>query len=133
MLSAMSYEGQKSSMMLHRKMLVSKRQASITAMDPVQAAEAVQSIPYLANNVSLAILDISTAFEAYFRYAAVPFLPTPSTNASAAGGWISIPELEGFTLNRTWEVVPGAIMPFYMTSGLDITQVKRALITFPGK
>jgi hypothetical protein len=65
--------------------------------------------------------------------AAVPFLPTPSTNASAAGGWITIPELEGFTLNRTWEVVPGAIMPFYMTSGLDTTQVKRALITFPGK
>lgn len=62
-----------------------------------------------------------------------PFIQTASTNASAAGGWEALPQVEGFTLNRTWELVPGAIMPFYSTAGIDPSAVKRALITFPGK
>lgn len=44
-----------------------------------------------------------------------------------------IPNLEGFYTNRTWEVVPGAIMPFYIKSGIEASAIKRALITWPGK
>lgn len=63
----------------------------------------------------------------------ISFSATPDTNISAALGWIAIPELSGFTTNRSWEVVPGAIMPFYVKSGVDASAVKRALISWPGK
>jgi hypothetical protein len=63
----------------------------------------------------------------------VPFIATANTNISAAGGWEALPVVEGFNLNRSWEVKPGAIMPFYSTSGLDPSQIKRAVITWPGK
>jgi hypothetical protein len=62
-----------------------------------------------------------------------PFLQTPNTTLSAEGGWQAIPAMAGFDLNRTWEIVPGAIMPFYIKSGLDPTKIKRALISYPGK
>lgn len=62
-----------------------------------------------------------------------PFIATPSTNISAEGGWNAIPELAGFSINRTWQVVPGAIMPFYIKSGLEPAAVKRAVISWPGK
>lgn len=44
-----------------------------------------------------------------------------------------IPDLPGFDLNRTWEIIPGVIMPFYIKSGLDPNLVKRAVVTMPGK
>jgi hypothetical protein len=107
--------------------------------DPIQAAKDVQQIPYLANNAS-GITDTADQLvqgdsdEAQLPWnSAIPFLPTPNTNISAAGGWISIPPLEGFDLNRTWEVLPNVIMPFYSLSGLDPAYIKRAIITWPGK
>jgi hypothetical protein len=107
--------------------------------DPLQAARDVQQIPYLANN-NTGILDRMDQIvqgdsdEAQLPWnAAVPFIQTPATNASSAGGWISIPDLDGFDLNRTWQVLPNVIMPFYIQSGRDAANVKRAVITWPGK
>ena len=64
---------------------------------------------------------------------AVPFIATPDATLSPTGGWQGLPSLEGFTLNRSWEIVPGAIMPFYMTAGLEAINVRRAVICWPGK
>jgi hypothetical protein len=107
--------------------------------NPIQAAKDVQQIPYLANNYT-GITDTADQIvqgdsdEAQLPWnSAVPFLNTPSTNASTAGGWVSIPALEGFDLNRTWQVLPNVIMPFYSLSGLDPANIKRAVITWPGK
>jgi hypothetical protein len=64
---------------------------------------------------------------------AVYFFQSAATNVTTAGGWEELPDVQGFDLNRTWEVVPGAVMPFYSLSNLDPTAVKRAVITWPGK
>lgn len=108
-------------------------------IDPIQAAKDVQQIPYLANNYT-GILDTADQVvqgdsdEAQLPWnAAVPFIPTSNTNITSAGGWIQVPQVDGFDLNRTWSVVPGAIMPFYSLTGLNNTQIKRAVITWPGK
>lgn len=63
----------------------------------------------------------------------VPFIAAPDATLSSTGGWQGLPSLEGFTLNRSWEIVPGAIMPFYMTAGLEAANVRRAVICWPGK
>lgn len=127
----------------HGKASLVRRQQFITDEDranPVQAAKDVQAIPFLAGNAS-GITDTahqlvpgdSDEGQLPWNNGTVPFIATPDTTASAAGGWQAIPDLQGFTLNRSWEVVPGAVMPFYITAGVDPTQVKRAVITFPGK
>jgi hypothetical protein len=119
-----------------------KRQQYITdeaSTDPIGAAKAVQALPYLAGNASgvtdtTAQLVQGDSDEGQLSWnAAIPFIQTPSTTADTAGGWQMIPQMEGFTLNRSWEVVPGAVMPFYITAGADPSQVKRAIITYPGK
>ena len=63
----------------------------------------------------------------------MPFIQTANTNISTAGGCEALPDVEGFSLNRTWEVVPGAVMPFYQTADLDPANIKRVVMTFPGK
>lgn len=107
--------------------------------DPIQAAKDVQQIPFLANN-NTGKLDAANQIvqgdsdEAQLPWnVAVPFIATSNTNVTAAGGWVAIPEVVGFDLNRTWNIVSGAIMPFYSLTGLDSTQIKRAVITWPGK
>jgi hypothetical protein len=107
--------------------------------DPILAAKEVQDIPYLANNHSGRIdtadqLVTGDSDEGQLPWnSAVPFLPTPATTVSSAGGWNAIPALEGFALNRSWEVLPNVIMPFYSLSIPDPSAIKRAVITWPGK
>ncbi|PWN42969.1 hypothetical protein IE81DRAFT_289465 [Ceraceosorus guamensis] len=66
----------------------------------------------------------------------------PNANANPAGddaqntqGWTGLPDVVGFQLNRTWEVVPGATQPFYISAGWQdrASTIKRAVITMPGK
>lgn len=62
-----------------------------------------------------------------------PFTQGASTNVSTQGGWEALPQQSGFDLNRTWEVIPGRIMPFYVSTNYDAQSIKRAVITWPGK
>ncbi|PWN43141.1 hypothetical protein IE81DRAFT_289026, partial [Ceraceosorus guamensis] len=50
-------------------------------------------------------------------------------------GWTALPQQQGYDLNRSWEVVPGAVMPFYITSAgmYQRENVKRIVVTAPGK
>ncbi|UZJ52903.1 hypothetical protein CBS101457_002223 [Exobasidium rhododendri] len=111
----------------------------LSSTDPIQAAKDVQQIPYLANNAS-GITDTADQIvqgdsdEAQLYWNAdVPFIQSAATNITTASGWEELPQVEGFNLNRSWEVVPGAVMPFYSTANLDPAQIKRAVITWPGK
>ncbi|PWN38074.1 uncharacterized protein FA14DRAFT_109635, partial [Meira miltonrushii] len=105
--------------------------------NPVQAAKDVANIPYINQTAQTPtqyqLVQGDTDEAQLPQNAGVPFLPTANTTADSAGGWQMIPEVVGFTLNRSWAVVPGAVMPFYITSGVDPAAIKRAVITFPGK
>lgn len=111
----------------------------ISFTNPIQAAQYVQQLPYIPNNATgstnvAAQIVQNDSDEAQLPWNVdVPFIPTANTNISALGGWEALPQVDGFNLNRSWEVVPGAIMPFYSTANIDPSQVKRAVITFPGK
>ncbi|KAI3479363.1 hypothetical protein L1887_58568 [Cichorium endivia] len=63
----------------------------------------------------------------------VPFIAEAAVNGSVDGGWQALPNIEGMTLNRTFAVQPGAVMPFYQTQGYDASKVKRAVMIMPGK
>ncbi|UZJ53889.1 hypothetical protein CBS101457_003209 [Exobasidium rhododendri] len=113
--------------------------SAVSLTDPVGAAQQVQQFPFLANNAS-AVVDWASQLvqgdsdEAQLSWNQfAPFVQTPNTTISATGGWQAVPALPGFDLNRTWEIKPGAIMPFYIKSGLDPAAVKRAIVTYPGK
>jgi pimeloyl-ACP methyl ester carboxylesterase len=47
-----------------------------------------------------------------------------------ANGWVSLPQLDGFTLNRS-VVRDNATLPYYVNDH-DPTQIKKAVIIFPG-
>lgn len=110
---------------------------SLGPTDPVQAAKDVASLSYINETgqtpTQWQLVQGDTDEAQLPQNIGVPFSPTPNTTADAAGGWQMVPQLEGFILNRTWAIRPGAVMPFYITAGYDPAQVKRAVITFPGK
>ncbi|PWY98499.1 hypothetical protein BCV70DRAFT_218521 [Testicularia cyperi] len=114
--------------------------------DPVKAASDIQQMPGVPGNFSeppqdqLIIQgDGSESNPSWLSQ--VPFVATPTTNITTLStgktGWQWVPDMEGFTLNRTWHVLPNAIMPFYATTnyrpGEDNSAIKRAIITMPGK
>lgn len=61
------------------------------------------------------------------------FNPNSVAVPTAEGGWASLPEVAGFTLNRTFAIMENAIQPFYITSNYDPSKIKRAIIVMPGK
>ncbi len=57
----------------------------------------------------------------------VPFTPEAAVNGSVDGGWQALPEIQGMTLNRTFAVAPGAVMPFYQTQDLTLPRSRELL------
>lgn len=114
--------------------------------DPLKAATAIQQMQYVPNNSSqpnpdwLIVKDDGDSSNPPWL-SQVPFVPTPNTDnvpfAEGKIGWKAVPELEGFTLNRTWHVLPNLIMPMYISKnyqpGGDNSRIQRAVITMPGK
>lgn len=130
---------------LHRRQTASESSGSSAAQlaiyqqaftDPVAAAGAANAQPYIAGQYATGNL---------YRYNLagdagqlpwnenVPFIPEAAVNGSVDGGWQALPDIQGMTLNRTFAVAPGAVMPFYQTAGYDTSKIKRAVMIMPGK
>ncbi|TKY86266.1 hypothetical protein EX895_005091 [Sporisorium graminicola] len=104
--------------------------------DPVAAAKAANALPFIAGQYATGNL---------YRYnlaadngqlpwnTNVPFIPEAAVDGSMDGGWKELPDIQGMTLNRTFAVQPGVVMPFYQTTGYDGTKIKRAVMIMPGK
>lgn len=69
----------------------------------------------------------------FFSLSSLSFNPNGATTSTPEGGWVSLPPIGGFNLNRSLVIKEWAIQPFYVTAGYDPSQVKRAIILFPGK
>ncbi|GAC92685.1 hypothetical protein PHSY_000240 [Pseudozyma hubeiensis SY62] len=73
--------------------------------------------------------------------AQVPIVATPSTDpvqlVNGKSAWKDLPDMAGFTLNRTFQVLPNLVMPMYISQsyrpGEDNSRIQRAVITMPGK
>ncbi|GAK63755.1 uncharacterized protein PAN0_003d1963 [Moesziomyces antarcticus] len=130
--------------------MLSKRQLQYQYIadepDPIKAAEGIQQMQYVPNNSSapnpdwLIIKDDGGTSNPPWL-SQVPFVATPNADSQPAPNgspvWKSVPDLEGFTLNRTFNVVPGLVMPMYISAnyrpGEDNSRIQRAIITMPGK
>ncbi len=66
------------------------------------------------------------------------FAPNAATTGSDVTGWEALPDVPGFTLNRTFTVYnvfnnESGVLPFYVTNNPDPTKVLRAIVVWPGK
>ncbi|KIK64608.1 hypothetical protein GYMLUDRAFT_240582 [Collybiopsis luxurians FD-317 M1] len=60
--------------------------------------------------------------------------PDPTVGGSVDGGWQSMPQVTDGTAYPDWQLDNGrAKLPLYQTTGLDQTEVTRAVIILPGK
>ncbi|SPO22101.1 uncharacterized protein UTRI_02105_B [Ustilago trichophora] len=114
--------------------------------DPLKAAADIQQMQFVPNNSSapnpdwLIIKDDGDSSNPPWL-SQVPFVQTPAAENQQLGdglmGWKVVPDLEGFTLNRTWQVLPNLVMPMYVSQsykpGQDNSNIQRAIITMPGK
>lgn len=128
---------------------LAKRQAQFQYIadeaDPLKAAADIQQMPNVPGNFSapngdwLIIKDDGNYNPAWL--AQIPFIATPDANQTTMpdgqSAWNAVPELQGFSLNRTFQVLPGLKMPFYVTTnyqpGQDNSAIKRVIIAMPGK
>lgn len=114
--------------------------------DPLKAAADIQQMPGVPNNSSdsnpdwLIVKDDGGSSNPPWL-SQIPFIQTPSVEnaqvSSGQMGWKDVPELDGFTLNRTFQVLPSLAMPMYISQayrpGEDNSRIQRAIITMPGK
>ncbi|CDW99769.1 hypothetical protein, partial [Sporisorium scitamineum] len=114
--------------------------------DPLKAAADIQQMQYVPNNSStpnpdwLIIKDDGGSSNPPWL-SQVPFVQTPNAQNMQVGdglmAWKEVPELDGFTLNRTFQVLPNLVMPMYISQsykpGEDNSRIQRAIITLPGK
>ncbi|SJX62000.1 uncharacterized protein SRS1_10621 [Sporisorium reilianum f. sp. reilianum] len=114
--------------------------------DPLKAAADIQQMQYIPNNSSnpnpdwLIIKDDGDSSNPPWL-SQVPFVPTPDAQNMQVGdgnmAWKEVPDLQGFTLNRTFQVLPNLVMPMYISQsykpGEDNSRIQRAIITMPGK
>lgn len=135
---------QRSHQQLHKRQ--SQYQYIADEPDPLKAAAAIQQMQFVPNNSSvpdpnwLIIKDDGGTSNPEWL-SQVPFVQTPrADNMAVSDGlmaWKTVPDLEGFTLNRTWPVLPGLNMPMYISQtykpGQDNSHIQRAVITMPGK
>lgn len=107
--------------------------------DPVGAARAADAMPFIAGNNTAGyigdniITSDSDEGNGYIWTQNFPFVPNANANGSPDTGWQGLPDLEGFTLNRSIVVRQGAIQPVYITANYNPESIKRAVIVFPGK
>ncbi|CBQ72810.1 conserved hypothetical protein [Sporisorium reilianum SRZ2] len=136
---------------LHRPSHLQRRQASPSSSgstasqksiyqqaftDPVGAAKAANALPYIAGQYATGNLyryNLATDNGQLPWNTNVPFIPEAAVDGSDDGGWQALPQIQGMTLNRTFAVQPGVVMPFYQTEGYDTTKIKRAVMIMPGK
>ncbi|CAO1633210.1 unnamed protein product [Sympodiomycopsis kandeliae] len=118
-------------------------QAAIVAQatnDPFGAAKAADALPFIAGNSSgitptnnIITSSDSDEGNGYPWTVNVPFVANANANGSPDAGWQALPDLDGFTLNRSIVIAEGAIQPVYMTANYDAQKIKRAIIVMPGK
>lgn len=136
---------------LHRPSHLQRRQASTSSSgstanqkaiyaqaftDPVGAAKAANALPYIAGQYATGGLyryNLASDNGQLPWNTNVPFIPEAAVDGSVDGGWKELPDIRGMTLNRTFAVQPGVVMPFYQTQGYDGTKIKRAVMIMPGK
>lgn len=135
---------------ISRKQHLHKRQSQYQWIadetDPLKAAAGIQQMDGVPNNSSVAnpdwlIIKDDGGSSNPPWLSQVPFVATPGAENQGAAdgqfGWKAVPDLEGFTLNRTFQVKPGLIMPMYISQsykpGQDNSRIQRAIITMPGK
>jgi pimeloyl-ACP methyl ester carboxylesterase len=116
------------------------------ATDPVGAAVAAQGLDGVKNNINGGDLAAGNTLIAGDSWSAanpqdnqfpwnynVEFYPNAAATPgdAAADGWVALPQLGGFELNRA--VIRGnATMPYYVND-YTASQIKKAVIVFPGK
>ncbi|PWN19134.1 hypothetical protein BCV69DRAFT_45425 [Microstroma glucosiphilum] len=108
--------------------------------DPARAARAALQLPYIAGNSSNGYIgtkyieaEDADQANAYPWTSSIPFVANAAASGSADGGWQALPDLEGFTLNRTIEIRDGAIQPAYITANYNAASIKRGILVMPGK
>ncbi|KAN0064748.1 hypothetical protein ACQY0O_001805 [Thecaphora frezii] len=114
---------------------------SLAGNDPVGAARMAIGLPYISGPGSIATgnlqnYDLVQGDETTQQLPwnnGIPMTRVPAVNGSDDGGWQFLPDLDGFTLNRTFKVRGDATMPFYISNSYDASQIKRAVIIMPGK
>ena len=150
--SASSVSAEPASHAAHRPSNLHRRQAAESASsgstadqisiyqqaftDPVGAAKAANTLPFIAGQYATGNLyryNVATDAGQLPWNTNVPFIPEAAVNGSVNGGWQALPDIQGMTLNRTFAVQPGAVMPFYQTQNYDNTKIKRAVMIMPGK
>ena len=119
---------------------------SLSATDPISAATQADALPNVAGNnlgntdTSGTLLNnsINGGYYNFLWNQDVWFNPNAATNGSDTGGWQELPEITGFTLNRTFSVYnvfnnESGVLPFYISNQADNTLVRRAIVVWPGK
>ncbi|SNX87901.1 uncharacterized protein MEPE_06612 [Melanopsichium pennsylvanicum] len=116
---------------------------SLSATDPIQAAVQAELLPNVSNNAAGTTDTTGNLLQGdgYYNFAwnsAVYFTPNAATNGSDEGGWQELPDIPGFTLNRTFAVHnvfknESGVLPFYITNNADPSKVLRAIVVWPGK
>ncbi|TKY87306.1 hypothetical protein EX895_003983 [Sporisorium graminicola] len=114
--------------------------------DPIKAAADIQQMQFIPNNSSVPnpdwlILKDDGGSSNPPWLSQVPFVQTPNAQNMQVGdglmAWKEVPDLEGFTLNRTFQVLPNLVMPMYISQsykpGQDNSRIQRAIVTLPGK
>ena len=114
--------------------------AETAKKDPVTAANQALALPYIKGNATgwftePRIIDYNDpdAANDYPWAKDIPFVPTNYPQGSADSGYLALPNVTGFDLNRTIEVRDGALQPVYLTKGYDPVKIKRGILVIPGK
>lgn len=114
---------------------------TLSRTDPLAAARMVSELPNtsgytgLESNSGSNIISPDSPDERQYDWNNSTFFnPNGQTESTADGeGWLRLPEVEGLTLNRSMVITGEAIQPFYITSGYNSNEIKRAVVVFPGK
>lgn len=119
---------------------------ALSATDPISAARQADALPNVAGNdagntdttYTLLNNSINGGYYNFPWNENVTFYPNAATNGSDTGGWQELPEITGFTLNRTFSVYnvfknESGVLPFYISNNADPTKVLRAIVVWPGK
>ncbi|EPQ30359.1 uncharacterized protein PFL1_01885 [Pseudozyma flocculosa PF-1] len=113
---------------------------ALASTDPVAAAQMAIGLPYISGPNSVATGSLTSYTLVHGDDVqqlpwnnGTPLTTVPAVNGSDTGGWQTLPQLDGFNLNRTFKVRGDAVMPFYISANYDPSQIKRAVIVMPGK
>lgn len=116
---------------------------ALGSTDPLTAAQTADNLPDVAGNADGGTITTGNLLQGdgYYNFQwnnNVFFNPSAATTGADETGWIQLPEIPEFFLNRTLSIYnrygnESGIMPFYETRPADTSSVLRAIVVLPGK